>query len=65
MMTVFMYACFFHSDEEELRKSFSELADSRTDSASHTMKQISSGGNPLVSLAQQSSAQVYRVNIHL
>uniref|UniRef100_A0AAR2IMH5 Pleckstrin and Sec7 domain containing a n=1 Tax=Pygocentrus nattereri TaxID=42514 RepID=A0AAR2IMH5_PYGNA len=47
-------------DEEELRKSFSELADSRTDSASHTMKRISSGGNPLVSLAQQSSAQVYK-----
>ncbi|XP_072534443.1 uncharacterized protein psda isoform X1 [Salminus brasiliensis] len=47
-------------DEEELRKSFSELVDGRTDSASHTMKRISSGGNPLVSLAQQSSAQVYK-----
>lgn len=47
-------------DEEELRKSFSELLDGRTDSASHTMKRISSGGNPLVSLAQQSSAQVYK-----
>ncbi|XP_052427819.1 uncharacterized protein psda isoform X1 [Carassius gibelio] len=45
-------------DEEELRKSFSEL-DGRKDSTSHTMKRVSSGGNPLVSVAQQSSAQVY------
>ncbi|XP_067241324.1 PH and SEC7 domain-containing protein 1 isoform X1 [Chanodichthys erythropterus] len=45
-------------DEDELRKSFSEL-DGRKDSASHTMKRINSGGNPLVSVAQQSSAQVY------
>ncbi|XP_051772074.1 PH and SEC7 domain-containing protein 1 isoform X4 [Ctenopharyngodon idella] len=45
-------------DEEELRKSFSEL-DGRKDSASHTMKRINSGGNPLVSVALQSSAQVY------
>lgn len=50
--------CILYSDEEELRKSFSEL-DGRTDSASHTMKRINSGGNPLVSVAQQSSAQVY------
>ncbi|XP_062375385.1 PH and SEC7 domain-containing protein 1 isoform X2 [Sardina pilchardus] len=47
-------------DEEELRKSFSELAESRTDSASHTMKRINSGGNPLVSVAQQSNAQLYK-----
>ncbi|XP_043111587.1 uncharacterized protein psda [Puntigrus tetrazona] len=46
-------------DEEELRKSFSEL-DGRKDSTSHTMKRISSGGNPLISVAQQSSAQVYK-----
>ncbi|XP_016412318.1 uncharacterized protein LOC107743558 [Sinocyclocheilus rhinocerous] len=45
-------------DEEELRKSFSEL-DGRKDSTSHTMKRINSGGNPLISVAQQSSAQVY------
>ncbi|XP_026134398.1 LOW QUALITY PROTEIN: uncharacterized protein LOC113112769 [Carassius auratus] len=45
-------------DEEELRKSFSEL-DGKNDSTSHTMKQTSSGGNPLISVAQQSSAQVY------
>uniref|UniRef100_A0A671QYJ1 Pleckstrin and Sec7 domain containing a n=1 Tax=Sinocyclocheilus anshuiensis TaxID=1608454 RepID=A0A671QYJ1_9TELE len=50
--------CVFYSDEEELRKSFSEL-DGRKDSTSHTMKRISSGGNPLISVAQQSSAQVY------
>lgn len=48
----------FYSNEEELRKSFSE-PDGRKDSTSHTMKRISSGGNPLVSVAQQSSAQVY------
>ncbi|XP_076142016.1 PH and SEC7 domain-containing protein 1 isoform X1 [Alosa pseudoharengus] len=47
-------------DEEELRKSFSELAESRTDSASHTMKRINSGGNLLVSVAQQSNAQLYK-----
>ncbi|XP_053088848.1 PH and SEC7 domain-containing protein 1 isoform X1 [Pangasianodon hypophthalmus] len=47
-------------DEEEVRKSVSELADSRTDSASHTLKRITSGGAPLVSLAQQSNAQVYK-----
>ncbi|XP_009305656.1 uncharacterized protein psda isoform X2 [Danio rerio] len=46
-------------DEEELRKSFSEM-DGRKDSASHTMKRISSGGNSLISVAQQSSAQVYK-----
>uniref|UniRef100_A0A672SL05 Pleckstrin and Sec7 domain containing a n=1 Tax=Sinocyclocheilus grahami TaxID=75366 RepID=A0A672SL05_SINGR len=50
--------CVFYSDEEELRKSFSEL-DGRKDSTSHTMKRISSGGNALISVAQQSSAQVY------
>ncbi|XP_063047334.1 uncharacterized protein psda [Engraulis encrasicolus] len=47
-------------DEEELRRSFSELAETRTDSASHTMKRINSGGNPLVSLAQQSNAQLFK-----
>ncbi|KAF7710240.1 PH and SEC7 domain-containing protein 1-like [Silurus meridionalis] len=47
-------------DEEEVCKSVSELADSRTDSASHTLKRITSGGAPLVSLAQQSNAQLYK-----
>lgn len=50
--------CVFYSDEEDLLKSFSEQ-DGRKDSTSHTMRRISSGGNPLVSVAQQSSAQVY------
>ncbi|XP_076830152.1 uncharacterized protein psda isoform X2 [Brachyhypopomus gauderio] len=47
-------------DEEELRKSFSELTTSRTDSASHTLKRSGSGAWPLSSLAQQASAQVYK-----
>uniref|UniRef100_A0A667YQ20 Pleckstrin and Sec7 domain containing a n=1 Tax=Myripristis murdjan TaxID=586833 RepID=A0A667YQ20_9TELE len=47
-------------DEEELRKSMSELADVRTDSASHTMKRLGSGGNPLVGVAQQSDAELYK-----
>ncbi|KAK3554010.1 hypothetical protein QTP70_019125, partial [Hemibagrus guttatus] len=47
-------------DEEEVQKSVSELADSRTDSASHTLKRVTSGGAPLVSLAQQSNTQVYK-----
>ncbi|XP_036402836.1 PH and SEC7 domain-containing protein 1-like [Megalops cyprinoides] len=47
-------------DEDELRKSFSELADGRTDSASHTMKRISAGGNPFTSVAQQPGAILYK-----
>ncbi|KAK2921565.1 hypothetical protein Q8A73_001050 [Channa argus] len=47
-------------DEEELRKSMSELADVRTDSASHTMKRLGSGGNPLVSVAQQADGELYK-----
>lgn len=46
-------------DEEELRKSISELAESRTDSASHTMKRLGSGGNPLVGVAQQADGELY------
>uniref|UniRef100_A0A8C8CI54 Pleckstrin and Sec7 domain containing a n=1 Tax=Oncorhynchus tshawytscha TaxID=74940 RepID=A0A8C8CI54_ONCTS len=45
-----------HSDEEELRKSFSELADLRTDSASHTMKRIGSG----LGVAQNPDALIYK-----
>lgn len=48
------------SDEEELRKSMSELADVRTDSASHTMKRLGSGGNPLVGAAQQADGELYK-----
>lgn len=50
----------FWSDEEELRKSMSELADVRTDSASHTMKRLGSGGNPLVGVAQQADGELYK-----
>ncbi|KAM3862873.1 PH and SEC7 domain-containing protein 1 [Diretmus argenteus] len=47
-------------DEEELRNSMTELADVRTDSASHTMKRMVSGGNSLVGVAQQSDAELYK-----
>lgn len=48
------------SDEEELRKSMSELADTRTDSASHTMKRLGSAGNPLAGAAQQADGELYK-----
>lgn len=51
---------FRQRDEEELRKSMSELADVRTDSASHTMKRLGSGGNPLVGVAQQVDGELYK-----
>ncbi|XP_035770743.1 PH and SEC7 domain-containing protein 1-like [Neolamprologus brichardi] len=47
-------------DEEELRKSMSELADIRTDSASHTMKRLGSSGNPLVGVAHQADGELYK-----
>ncbi|XP_062256315.1 PH and SEC7 domain-containing protein 1 isoform X2 [Platichthys flesus] len=47
-------------DEEELRKSMSELADVRTDSASHTMKRLGGGGNPLLGVAQQADGELYK-----
>nr|XP_015203289.1 PREDICTED: uncharacterized protein LOC102697806 isoform X2 [Lepisosteus oculatus] len=47
-------------DEEELRKSFSELADGRTDSSSRTMKRVPSCGNPFLGVAQQPGALVYK-----
>ncbi|XP_061823278.1 uncharacterized protein psda isoform X1 [Nerophis lumbriciformis] len=47
-------------DEEELRKSMSELVDGRTDSASHTMKRIGRGGNHLVGVAQQADGELYK-----
>ncbi|XP_068182710.1 PH and SEC7 domain-containing protein 1 isoform X2 [Antennarius striatus] len=45
-------------DEEEVRTS--ELPDVRTDSASHTMKRLGSGGNPLVGVAQQTDSELYK-----
>lgn len=51
---------FFQSDEEEV-KSASEPTDTvRTDSASHTMKRLGSGGNPLVGVAQQTDGELYK-----
>lgn len=48
----------FQSDEEEMK---SELTDTvRTDSASHTMKRLGSGGNPLVGVAQQVDGELYK-----
>lgn len=47
-------------DEEELRKSMSELADVRSDSASHTMKRVGSGGNSLVGMSQMTDAVLYK-----
>lgn len=38
----------------------SELADVRTDSASHTMKRVGSGGNPLVGVAHQNDGELYK-----
>uniref|UniRef100_A0A8C8J2L6 PH and SEC7 domain-containing protein 1-like n=1 Tax=Oncorhynchus tshawytscha TaxID=74940 RepID=A0A8C8J2L6_ONCTS len=48
-------------DEEEMRKSFSELGDtSQADSASKHMKSMASGGKPLVAMAQPSGALLYK-----
>lgn len=38
----------------------SELADVRTDSASHTMKRLGGGGNLLVGVAQQADGELYK-----
>lgn len=38
----------------------SELGDVRTDSASHTMKRLGSGGNALVAVAQQADGELYK-----
>uniref|UniRef100_A0A665TYR8 Pleckstrin and Sec7 domain containing a n=1 Tax=Echeneis naucrates TaxID=173247 RepID=A0A665TYR8_ECHNA len=47
-------------DEEEFRKSMSELAEIRTDSASNTMKRLGSGGNLLLGVAQQVDGELYK-----
>ncbi|CAL8258943.1 unnamed protein product [Lota lota] len=44
-------------DEEDLRKSMSELAEGRTDSASHTLKRAAIGGHSLGGVA---NAQLYK-----
>lgn len=56
----FSTAINFWSDEEEMRKSVTELAEVQTDSASHTMKRLGSGGNPLVGVAQQADGELYK-----
>lgn len=43
-----------------MRKSMSELTDTRTDSASHTMKRLGSAGNPLAGAAQQADGELYK-----
>ncbi|XP_062330071.1 PH and SEC7 domain-containing protein 1-like isoform X2 [Osmerus eperlanus] len=48
-------------DEEELRKSFSELGDTLvTDSAARAMKRVGSEGKPLVDLAQPPGTLLYK-----
>lgn len=51
----------FHSDEEELRKSFSELGDSLCDSnASRSMKQVGSSEKPLPVGSEPSGMLLYK-----
>lgn len=60
---VFVFVLIFclHSDEEELRKSFSELGDSLCDSdASRSMKRVSSSGKPLSEETQPTGALLYK-----
>lgn len=51
----------FHSDEEELRKSFSELGDSLCDSnASKSMKEVGSSEKPLPVGSEPSGMLLYK-----
>uniref|UniRef100_H3B9S1 Pleckstrin and Sec7 domain containing n=1 Tax=Latimeria chalumnae TaxID=7897 RepID=H3B9S1_LATCH len=47
-------------DEEELRKSLSELADDRTNPSSKTVKRISSCNNPFLDIIQDPNAVTYK-----
>uniref|UniRef100_UPI00398F4856 PH and SEC7 domain-containing protein 1-like n=1 Tax=Pristiophorus japonicus TaxID=55135 RepID=UPI00398F4856 len=47
-------------NEEELRKSLSELADERTDPSLKAMKRISSGSNPFLDIMQDPNAATYK-----
>ncbi|XP_077438429.1 PH and SEC7 domain-containing protein 1 isoform X2 [Vanacampus margaritifer] len=47
-------------DEEELRTSTSDLADGRTDSASHTMKRAGVARNHLAAAAQRADGELYK-----
>ncbi|XP_067828569.1 PH and SEC7 domain-containing protein 1-like isoform X1 [Heptranchias perlo] len=47
-------------NEEELRKSLSELADERTDPSLKAMKRISRGSNPFLDIMQDPNAATYK-----
>ncbi|XP_078055517.1 PH and SEC7 domain-containing protein 1-like [Mustelus asterias] len=47
-------------NEEELRKSLSELADERTDPSLKAMNRISSGSNPFLDIVQDPNAATYK-----
>ncbi|XP_072881513.1 PH and SEC7 domain-containing protein 1-like isoform X2 [Hemitrygon akajei] len=47
-------------NEEELRKSLSELADERANPSLKTMKRISSGSNPFLDIMQDPNAATYK-----
>lgn len=58
---VFFLSVRLHSDEEELRKSFSELGDSLCDSnASRSMKRVGSSGKPLSDETEPSGMLLYK-----
>lgn len=54
-------SCFALSDGDELKKSLSELADTKNDNA-HTksISRISSGSNPFLDIAHDPNAAVYK-----
>ena len=59
--SVFSSFSCLHSDEEELRKSFSELGDSLCESStSRSMKRVASGGRPLSDEAQPPGTPLYK-----
>eukprot|EP00061_Rhincodon_typus_P005921 g26026.t1 len=47
-------------NEEELRKSLSELADERTDPSLKAMNRISGGSNPFLDIVQDPKAATYK-----
>uniref|UniRef100_A0A8C4DIN3 PH and SEC7 domain-containing protein 1 n=1 Tax=Dicentrarchus labrax TaxID=13489 RepID=A0A8C4DIN3_DICLA len=61
MESCFLFFFCLHSDEEELRKSFSELGDSLCDSnASKSMKRVGSSGKPLSEETEASGSLLYK-----
>ena len=60
-MESFLYHFCLHSDEEELRKSFSELGDSLCDSdAPKSLKREGSSGKPLSDETEPSGMLLYK-----